>query len=116
MKIIYSYKVGTAPLYISDGVGVQRVLLSFTDNNNIFVYFCDDYLRHTYLNKVISTKSSNLYSLSNLVRIETDEEFYYYLNLIEKNYNYNGKHVEEKIDGHDQGGSVLIDHLGNPLI
>lgn len=116
MKIIYSYKEGTQPLYISDGNGVQRVLLSFKDNNNIYVYFCDDYLRHTYLNKVINMNVSNIYANSNFSRIEQDEEFYYYISLIEKNYNYNGKHIEEKIDGHDQGGAVLIGLDGKPLL
>lgn len=114
MKIIYSYKEGTQPLYVSDSNGVQRILLTFKDNNNVYVYFCDDYLRHTYLNKV--TNPSLAYSNSNFSRIDSDEEFYHYLSIIEKNYNYNGKHLEEKIDGHDQGGAVLIGLDGKPLL
>lgn len=116
MKVTYSYKEGTQPLYISDSNGVQRILLTFKDNNNTYVYFCDDYLRHTYLNKIINTSLSDIYSNSNFSRIETDEEFYYYLSLIEKRYNYNGKHIEEKIDGHDLGGAVLIGVDGKPLL
>lgn len=116
MKVIYSYKEGTQPLYVNGSNGVQRVLVTFKDNNNIYVYFCDDYLRHTYLNKVINPGASDIYSNSNFIRIESDEEFYHYLSLIEKNYNYNGKYVEEKIDGHDQGGHVLIGLDGKPLL
>lgn len=116
MKILYTYKSQNDPLFISGGLGVQRVLLSFIDNGNMFVYFCDDYLRHTYLNQVINKNLNDVYTLSNLKRIETDEQFYYYLNLIEKSYNYNGKHLDEKIDGHDLGGAVLVDHNGNTLI
>lgn len=116
MNILYSYKEGTTPVYISDGGGVQRVLLTFKDNNNIYVYFCDDYLRHTYLNKIINPLSANFYSNANLARIDSDEEFYHYQDWISRNYNYNGTHVEEKIDGHDQGGAVLVDTNGKPLI
>lgn len=117
MKVLYSYTEKRDPVYISDSNGVQRVLLIFQDSGKIYVYFCDDYLRHTYLNRLIKTQlgSEPIYN-KNLVRIESDEEFYFYLNWIESNYNYNGKHVEEKISGHDIGGPVLVDHLGNTLI
>lgn len=116
MKIIYTYKEKTNPLYILGGAGVQRVLLSFIDNGDMYVYFCDDYLRHTYLNKIINKNLADVYFSSNLARIESDTEFYFYLALIERNYNYNGKHVTEKITGHDQGGAVLIDTNGQPLL
>lgn len=116
MKIIYSYKEGTQPLYVSDSNGVQRILLTFKDNSNVYVYFCDDYLRHTYLNKVVNTTLADPYSNSNFIRIESDEEFYYYLSLIEKNYNYNGKHLQEKLDGSDQGGAILIGLDGKPIL
>lgn len=116
MKIIYTYKTNSNPIFIQGGAGVQRLLLSFKDGNNFFVYFCDDYLRHTYLNKVINPNLTEPYINSNFKRIELDSEFYYYINFIEKNYNYNGQHLEEKIDGHDLGGAVLIDNNGKSLI
>lgn len=116
MKIIYTYKTNSNPIFIEGGQGVQRLLLAFKDGSNFFVYFCDDYLRHTYLNKIINPSLSNPYNITNFKKIELDQEFYYYLNIIEKNYNYNGQHLEEKIDGHDIGGPVLVDHDGKTLI
>ena len=116
MKILYSYAEGKSPVYIEGSNGLQRLLLSFTEGNDTFVYFCDDYLRHTYLNKVINTSLSNIYATVNFKKIESDTEFYFYLNYITNNYNYDGSHIEEKISGHDQGGAVLVDLDGKPLI
>ena len=114
MKILYSYTEGIDPIYLDKINGVQRVLLMFQDSGKTYVYFCDDYLRHTYLNIVLDFTTP--LCTKKLGRVEDDKEFYYYLKYIESNYNYNGVHVEEKITGHDQGGHVLIDLQGNPII
>lgn len=108
MKVVYTYTEGTEPIYINGSNGVQRVLIVFKDNDRTFVYFCDDYHREVYLNEIISTRLSIGFDLSNFKRIENDSEFYSYLSFIENNYNYNGKHINEKIDGHDLGGPVIV--------
>ena len=117
MKVLYSYTNNAKIISIKESNGVQRVLLVFKDNNDSFVYFCDDYLRTTYLNKIINPTLAEPFCISNFKRIDTDEEFFHYTKLIENSYNYNGVHLEEKITGHDQGGAVLIDPLtGKALI
>lgn len=117
MKVLYTYTNGKDPLVIKNSNGVQRILIIFQDSQKTFVYFCDDYLRHTYLNCLKKKFSpTEPITLDDLGRIESDQEFYFYTAWVEQNYNYNGVHVEDKITGHDQGGAVLIDHLGNPLI
>lgn len=114
MKILYTYVEGMEPLYIQDGGGVQRVLIMFKDNGKTYCYFTDDYHRHIYLNIVINTSAP--LTNSNLKRIDSDEEFYYYVEKINKNYNYDGSHIEHKLDGADRGGDVLVDSNGNKLI
>lgn len=109
MKVIYTYTNNSTVKTVKNSNGVQRILLVFKDNGSHFVYFCDDYLRTTYLNKIINPTLAEPFCLSNFARIESDTEFYHYTALIERNYNYNGKHIEDKITGHDQGGAVLID-------
>lgn len=115
MKILYAYKEGSQPVYL-DKTGVQRLLVAFEDSGDIFVYFCDDYLRHTYLNKVVNKSLSNIYLVDNFSRITSDDVFYHYLAFIEANYNYDGSHVQEKISGADQGGAVLVGVDGKPLL
>ena len=52
MKVLYTYKTKTPPIYIEGSNNTQRVLILFQDGSNLFVYYADDYLRHTYLNRV----------------------------------------------------------------
>lgn len=117
MKVLYTYKTKTPPIYIEGSNNTQRVLILFQDGSNLFVYYADDYLRHTYLNRVSKNSLlSEVLHMNNLVRIESDEQFNTYIKWIENNYNYNGIHINEKITGHDLGGAVLVDLDGNPLI
>lgn len=117
MKVLYTYKTKTNPVYIEGSNNSQRVLIVFQDGSDLFVYYADDYLRHTYLNKIIkSNLLSEVLHMDNLVRIESDEQFNSYIEWIENNYNYNGIHIDEKITGHDLGGAVLVDINGNPII
>lgn len=117
MKVLYTYKTKTPPIYIEGSNNTQRVLILFQDGSNLFVYYADDYLRHTYLNRVSKNSLlSEVLHMNNLVRIESDEQFNTYIKWIENNYNYNGIHINEKITGHDLGGAVLVDLNGNPLI
>ena len=106
MKIVYTYTEGTEPIYVDGSNGVQRVLIVFKDNDQTFVYYCDDYLRQMFLNEIISTSLLG-FSVSNFKRIEDDDQFNRYLEYISNNYNYSGEHINEKIDGHDQGGAVV---------
>lgn len=116
MKVIYAYKENKQPIYIKDSKGVQRVLVVFTDSSDTYVYYVDDYLRNTYLNKIIDTKAVNVFDILNFTKIESDEQFYSYQSWITRNFNYDGKHVNEVITGHDQGGAILVDMLGNKLL
>ena len=106
MKILYTYKEGTEPIYVNGSNGVQRVLIVFKDDNRTYVYYCDDYLRQMFLNEIISTYLMG-FDLANFRRIDNDEQFNRYLQYITDNYNYSGQHIGEKIDGHDQGGAVV---------
>lgn len=106
MKVIYTYKEKTEPIYIEGSNGVQRVLIVFKDDGRTFVYYCDDYIRQTFLNEIISTSLLG-FTINNFKRIESDEQFNRYIQYISDNYNYSGEHIEEKIDGHDQGGAVV---------
>ena len=45
MKILYTYKEGTEPIYVNGSNGVQRVLIVFKDDNRTYVYYCDDALQ-----------------------------------------------------------------------
>ena len=36
MKVIYTYKEGTTPVFVTGGAGVQRVLITFKDNGNFY--------------------------------------------------------------------------------
>lgn len=117
MKVIYTYKSKTNPIYIEGSNNTQRVLIVFQDGMDLFVYYSDDYLRHVYLNKVIKSHTlSEVLHMDHLVRIESDDQFNSYINWIKNNYNYDGVHIDEKINGHDLGGSVLVDEQGNTLI
>ena len=99
MKILYTYKEGTEPIYVNGSNGVQRVLIVFKDDNRTYVYYCDDYLRQMFLNEIISTSLMG-FDLANFRRIDNDEQFNRYLQYITDNYNYSGQHIGEKIDGH----------------
>lgn len=114
MKVAYTYVEGMEPLYIQDSQGLQRVLIVFNDLGNTYCYFCDDYYRNVYLNQVIDIKKPLVHS--NLKRIESNEAFNTYINYIESNYNYNGKHITEKTTGHDRGGATFVDLNGNTII
>lgn len=107
MKVVYTYKEGTDPLCINKSKGVQRVLIVFKDDDRTFVYYCDDYYRTVHLNEIIDTKSNLGFDLDNFKKVDSDIEFYYYLDWISRNYNYSGEHVSEKISGHDLGGAVI---------
>lgn len=107
MKVIYAYKEGMEPIYIKNSKGTQRILIVFQDQAHCFVHFADDYLRHTYLNRLINPMAADRFVNENLARIETDAEFYHYLGWINDNYNYSGLHMEEKLDGADVGGPIL---------
>lgn len=107
MKVEYTYTEGSTPLYVNNSRGVQRVLIVFKDDGRSFVYYCDDYYRTVHLNEIIDTQSKLGFDLENFKKIESDIEFYYYLDWISRNYNYSGEHVSEKITGHDLGGSVV---------
>lgn len=106
MNVVYTYKDGTEPIYIEKSEGTQRVLIVFKDDDRTFVYYCDDYTRQVFLNEIISTSMLG-FTIENFKRIDNDEQFDRYLKFIDDNYNYSGKHIGERIDGHSQGGAVV---------
>lgn len=107
MIVEYTYTDGSDPIYINNSNGVQRVLILFKDDGRTFVYYCDDYYRTVHLNEIIDRSSKLGFHLDNFKKIESDIEFYYYVDWISRNYNYSGEHIYEKITGHDQGGAVV---------
>ena len=107
MKVIYAYKEGMKPYYVSNTNGTHRVLLVIDNDRDYIIYYCNDFHRKSHIGKIINKYAADMYNLSNFVTIQSDEEFNFYDKYITENYNYNAIHVNEKIDGADQGGPVL---------
>lgn len=107
MKILYTYSKNSTPVYINGGAGNIRLLILFEDNSDQFVYYCDDYNSKSYINKIINPKASDKFNLNNFKKIENDDQFSIYDQIITNLYNYNGYHKGEKIDGHDIGTPSL---------
>lgn len=118
MKIIYSCTNTNDNIIISGSErNPLRLLLSFYDNSDFYVYYVSDYDRQAFLNKIekVSVLDEALH-VDHLRRIESDAEFDYYMNWIHNNYNYDGYHYNDKISSHSKGGSVLVDLDGNTLL
>lgn len=101
MKVLYAASPNTQQIDISTGDGYQKVLLWFEDQGDWFVYFCDTLKSQAYIHKIINKleiTSDRLFSGFNFTTL-TDEEFDFYEKWINDNYNYQGLHVDEKIDG-----------------
>lgn len=100
MKVIYAYKEGAKIEYIPTGGGYQRILLWFEDNGDWFVFFTDDLLSRVYLHRVVDKlkQPHEIFSGFNLETLN-EEEFNTYYKWIHNNYNYQGLHKGEKIDG-----------------
>lgn len=100
MKAIYAYKEGYPIQYIPTGGGHQRILIWFEDGMDWYVFFCDDLLSKVYIHRVIDKMKapSEIFSMFNLETID-EESFIQYEKWITANYNYQGLHVGEKIDG-----------------
>ena len=107
MRVIYSYKEGMKPVYVSNTNGTRRVLLVIEDGSDYFVYYCDDHSRQSFINRIVNKFLIEIYDMTNFERIQSDEQFAYYDSWIANNYNYNAVHVDEKVDGADQGGPIL---------
>lgn len=100
MKVVYTYKEGTKPIYVEGTEGTRRVLIVFKDGLKTVVYYCDDLNSQVFINEVISPTMLG-FTMSNFKRIESDEEFRTYSKYITDNYNYSGEHITEKTDGND---------------
>lgn len=100
MKVVYSYVNGNPIQYIPTGVGHQRILLWFEDGMDWYVFFCDDTLSKVYLHRVINKMKPphEVFSMFNLETIE-QEPFDKYMEWINDNYNYQGLHKGEQVDG-----------------
>lgn len=101
MKTIYTYIPGSSPVYISNCNGNGRVLLIFSDNNEEFVYYCDDYNSKVYINRIKHPLAKDKFNLDNFEAIVDNAQFLLYETWIASLYNYNGHHLESKIDGND---------------
>ena len=103
MKVLYSYTGNNERVIVKNAINAH-VLLVIKDSSNYYVYYAEEYAAKVYLNKIRDMGfKPNPFDLLNFIKIELDEEFFYYLNFIEKNYNYNGKHIEEKVTGLKNG-------------
>lgn len=100
MKTVYSYVAGNPVQYIPTGVGHQRILLWFEDGTDWYVFFCDDTIAKVYIHRVVNKMlpAHEVFSMYNLETID-EESFNTYEAWITANYNYQGLHVGEKIDG-----------------
>ena len=100
MKALYTYTGKNEIVYIPAGGGHQRLLVWFEDNGDWFVYFCDDLRSMTYIHRIINKMkpSPDIFSGFNL-EVLTTEEYDKYEKWIRDNYNYQGLHKDEKIDG-----------------
>lgn len=103
MRVLYSYVEGSKPIYVDESNGAQRVILVLKSDLDTYVYYVDDYYRKSYINKILSTSLMG-FTLKNFIKIESDEEFNFVNDWIHNNYNYDGSHIKEKVDGEDLGG------------
>lgn len=102
MNILYAYTKDQPVIHVSTGDGNQRVLLWFQDDNDWFVFYCDDSTSETFINRIINkfeTTADKLFHGFNFERIADDEQFTTYQKFVEKNFNYQGLIKDEEIDG-----------------
>lgn len=97
MKILYTYTNNVDPIYID--TTDQKVLICFQDSGDNFIYYANDYTHMCYINRVVNINLQNWATADNLEVIENDAQFDKYVSYINANYNYQGLHVTEKIDG-----------------
>lgn len=101
MKLLYAYDE-KKEILVSTGDGHQVVLLWFEDDDDWFVYYCDDSTSQTFINRIINkfeTTADRMFSGLNFERIKSDEQFDKYQKWIETNFNYQGLMKDEKLDG-----------------
>ena len=100
MRILFNSSTDNRVIPISTGDGHQHVLLWFEDDNDWFVYFCDTNLSKTYIHRLVNkfaTTASELFSGLNMEPL-ADDQYDAYESWINKNFNYQGLHVDEKLD------------------
>ena len=68
MKILYSYISGIDPIFFKEGF---RVLMTFKDDGNTFVFFVDDCNSSASIARVKSTRFAG-YSMENMEAIEDE--------------------------------------------
>lgn len=97
MKILYSYISGIDPIFFKEGF---RVLMTFKDDDDTFVFFADDSNSSASIARVKSTRFAG-YSMDNMEAIENDEQFNTYIDWCQKNYNYTGRYMNGELIGND---------------
>ena len=97
MKVLYSYIAGIDPIFSKEGF---RVLMTFKDDDNTFVFFVDDSNSNASIARVKSTRFAG-YSMDNMEAIENDEQFNTYIDWVQKNYNYTGRYMHGELIGND---------------
>lgn len=108
MKILYTYKTNTDPIFITNVASTAVVLAVFSDDFDEYVYYADLYNSKEYLNKIYNKFAIEKYSLLNFEVIKEDDQFNTYIKWIKDHYNYNGQHLTEKIDGNDLAPSIWL--------
>lgn len=100
MKVLYSYTGKNQIVYVPTGGGHQRVLLWFEDNGDWYVHFCDDLRSMVYIHRIVNKLAppSEIFSGFNMTTL-SEEEYDKYELWIRNNYNYQGLHKDEKVDG-----------------
>lgn len=100
MKILYNASTDKRIIPISTGNNHQRVLIWFEDDNDWFVYFCDELQSKTYIHRIINkfaTSAADLFSGLNMECL-TDDQYDTYEKWINNNFNYQGLYKDEKLD------------------
>ena len=100
MRILFNSSTDKRQIPISTGGGHQFVLLWFEDDDDWFVYFCDDHLSKTYIHRIVNkfaTTPAELFSVLNMEPL-TDEQYDAYESWTNRNFNYQGLHKDEALD------------------
>ena len=108
MQVLYTYTNGTTPVYITEGAGVIRLLVLFKDQGDEFVYYCDDYLSKTFINRVKNPLAKDKFNVNNFEAIASDDQFNTYVKFIDNLYNYAGLHKGEQIQGNDINTKIWL--------
>lgn len=116
MKVLYAYQNNDKPIYVSglnpnyldnDDLPAVVVFMLLKVELDYFVYYVDNILRTAYIARIKNILSSDVYNIDNFERVQSDEQFKALDTFIQKQFNYSGQHLGEKLDGETVGGPIV---------